>query len=151
VGPLLLQIELVRMRGLEPPRCHHHRLLRPARLPVPPHPHGQFIMRTGRKGVKKASSWPRWRLANRLRLAISDNATAISQGAIAPNVVRIAIPQTIPPNNVSEAVAARSASVPAAVAGIMAIYKFATLLTVVRQVGTSVSPVSVRAATLNPI
>jgi hypothetical protein len=26
------------MRGLEPPRCHHHRLLRPARLPVPPHP-----------------------------------------------------------------------------------------------------------------
>ena len=34
---------LVRMRGLEPPRCHHHRLLRPARLPVPPHPqrHGE--------------------------------------------------------------------------------------------------------------
>src|ERR1043166_4012710 len=30
---------MVRMRGLEPPRCHHHRLLRPARLPVPPHPH----------------------------------------------------------------------------------------------------------------
>src|SRR6266404_425002 len=29
---------MVRMRGLEPPRCHHHRLLRPARLPVPPHP-----------------------------------------------------------------------------------------------------------------
>src|SRR6185295_9038026 len=27
------------MRGLEPPRCHHHRLLRPARLSVPPHPH----------------------------------------------------------------------------------------------------------------
>src|SRR5215213_8724387 len=32
-------VSLVRMRGLEPPRCHHHRLLRPARLPVPPHPH----------------------------------------------------------------------------------------------------------------
>jgi hypothetical protein len=30
--------KLVGMRGLEPPRCHHHRLLRPARLPVPPHP-----------------------------------------------------------------------------------------------------------------
>src|SRR3989442_12383487 len=29
---------MVGMRGLEPPRCHHHRLLRPARLPVPPHP-----------------------------------------------------------------------------------------------------------------
>ena len=38
---------LVRMRGLEPPRCHHHRLLRPARLPVPPHPliNGLAIMR----------------------------------------------------------------------------------------------------------
>src|SRR6185436_4099095 len=33
-----ISIKLVRMRGLEPPRCHHHRLLRPARLPVPPHP-----------------------------------------------------------------------------------------------------------------
>src|SRR5687767_5222142 len=33
------ELLLVRMRGLEPPRCHHHRLLRPARLPVPPHPH----------------------------------------------------------------------------------------------------------------
>ncbi len=32
------ELLLVRMRGLEPPRCHHHRLLRPARLPVPPHP-----------------------------------------------------------------------------------------------------------------
>src|SRR5262249_18338954 len=30
---------LVRMRGLEPPRVLPHRLLRPARLPVPPHPH----------------------------------------------------------------------------------------------------------------
>ena len=29
---------MVGMRGLEPPRCRHHRLLRPARLPVPPHP-----------------------------------------------------------------------------------------------------------------
>src|ERR1043165_3136044 len=35
IGPIDI---LVRMRGLEPPRCHHHRLLRPARLPVPPHP-----------------------------------------------------------------------------------------------------------------
>ena len=29
---------LVRMRGLEPPRRWHW-FLRPARLPVPPHPH----------------------------------------------------------------------------------------------------------------
>ena len=35
--PARLEI-MVGMRGLEPPRCHHHRLLRPARLPVPPHP-----------------------------------------------------------------------------------------------------------------
>src|SRR5882762_9375778 len=34
---------MVGMRGLEPPRCHHHRLLRPARLPVPPHPRGVRI------------------------------------------------------------------------------------------------------------
>jgi hypothetical protein len=45
---------LVRMRGLEPPRCRHHRLLRPARLPVPPHPLKRlFIMRTRLEGVKK--------------------------------------------------------------------------------------------------
>jgi hypothetical protein len=45
---------LVRMRGLEPPRCHHHRLLRPARLPVPPHPqkYRHVIMRTHLEGVK---------------------------------------------------------------------------------------------------
>jgi hypothetical protein len=39
-GPAVSRFSLVRMRGLEPPRCHHHRLLRPARLPVPPHPQG---------------------------------------------------------------------------------------------------------------
>ena len=37
-----LSHSMVRMRGLEPPRCHHHRLLRPARLPVPPHPRTDF-------------------------------------------------------------------------------------------------------------
>src|SRR6185369_7997613 len=49
-------ILLVRMRGLEPPRCHHHRLLRPARLPVPPHPQdaGEVIMRMRVEGVKNA-------------------------------------------------------------------------------------------------
>ena len=41
--PALALIFLVRMRGLEPPRCHHHRLLRPARLPVPPHPRGNSL------------------------------------------------------------------------------------------------------------
>src|SRR5215813_606595 len=38
--PAADKFRMVRMRGLEPPRCHHHRLLRPARLPVPPHPQG---------------------------------------------------------------------------------------------------------------
>ena len=28
----------MRTNGIEPSRCHHHRLLRPARLPVPPRP-----------------------------------------------------------------------------------------------------------------
>ena len=42
------------MRGIEPPRCHHHRLLRPARLPVPPHPRkrAKFNIRAGVGGVK---------------------------------------------------------------------------------------------------
>lgn len=32
---------MVRMEGLEPSRCCHHRLLRPARIPIPPHSHGE--------------------------------------------------------------------------------------------------------------
>src|SRR5712692_3963785 len=43
---------MVRMRGLEPPRCHHHRLLRPARLPVPPHPRDSSNIRTRSSSVK---------------------------------------------------------------------------------------------------
>ena len=35
----VLLLKLVRTNGIEPSRCHHHRLLRPARLPVPPRPH----------------------------------------------------------------------------------------------------------------
>src|SRR5207249_2955935 len=44
---------MVRMRGLEPPRCHHHRLLRPARLPVPPHPRTEKLSRCGCSSVKQ--------------------------------------------------------------------------------------------------
>src|SRR2546423_2431304 len=44
--------DLVRMRGLEPPRCHHHRLLRPARLPVPPHPREKRIYEAASSSVK---------------------------------------------------------------------------------------------------
>jgi hypothetical protein len=30
----------MRMRGVEPPRAEAHRHLKPARLPIPPHPQG---------------------------------------------------------------------------------------------------------------
>ena len=53
---------MVRMRGLEPPRCHHHRLLRPARLPVPPHPRDSSNIRTRSRGVNslpEPNSYPR--------------------------------------------------------------------------------------------
>src|SRR5687768_13173390 len=44
------------MRGLEPPRCRHHRLLRPARLPVPPHPRkGNSLYERRLEGVKKGT------------------------------------------------------------------------------------------------
>ena len=51
----ILRKELVGMRGLEPPRCHHHRLLRPARLPVPPHPRANGIYEPDR-GVSRQPS-----------------------------------------------------------------------------------------------
>jgi hypothetical protein len=47
---------LVGMRGLEPPRCHHHRLLRPARLPVPPHPRGVRIYEPDQGVSRRRSS-----------------------------------------------------------------------------------------------
>ena len=47
---------MVRMRGLEPPRCHHHRLLRPARLPVPPHPHAVNSLCEATEGVSRMTT-----------------------------------------------------------------------------------------------
>ena len=41
---LLLDKILVRMNGIEPSRDCSHRLLRPARLPVPPHPQRSRIV-----------------------------------------------------------------------------------------------------------
>ena len=46
---------MVRMRGLEPPRCHHHRLLRPARLPVPPHPRENSLYESCFASVKNST------------------------------------------------------------------------------------------------
>ena len=43
------------MRGLEPPRCRHHRLLRPARLPVPPHPHVQIHYANGLRQCQESA------------------------------------------------------------------------------------------------
>ena len=37
-------ITLVRTGGLEPPRLFRHWDLNPARLPVPPRPHGRVIL-----------------------------------------------------------------------------------------------------------
>ena len=39
---------LVRMRGLEPPRPYGHTDLNRARLPIPPHPRGRTILASGR-------------------------------------------------------------------------------------------------------
>jgi hypothetical protein len=35
-----IRVGLMRMRGVEPPRAEAHRHLKPARLPIPPHPQG---------------------------------------------------------------------------------------------------------------
>jgi len=43
------------MRGLEPPRCRHHRLLRPARLPVPPHPHVEIHYANGLRQCQEST------------------------------------------------------------------------------------------------
>lgn len=48
----------LRMSGIEPPRSLDHGLLRPARLPIPPHPQKlcrQSIYELRRAGVKQAS------------------------------------------------------------------------------------------------
>jgi hypothetical protein len=50
------------MRGVEPPRAEAHRHLKPARLPVPPHPRARRIidiMGTLVKGFGAACAWRR--------------------------------------------------------------------------------------------
>src|ERR1700677_3019982 len=36
-----INVKLVPGEGIEPTRCHHHRILSPARLPVPPSAHAR--------------------------------------------------------------------------------------------------------------
>ncbi len=81
--------KLVRMRGLEPPRCRHHRLLRPARLPVPPHPHAgkslcECVWRVSRKGnarvVIDSICEERWRKSITERNAFSPASSPHSAG-----------------------------------------------------------------------
>ena len=70
---------MVRMRGLEPPRCHHHRLLRPARLPVPPHPRMETHY-TNRASMvsRNAVASIAARRSNNLSLLVSTPVTPIS-------------------------------------------------------------------------
>ncbi|MEP6742816.1 MAG: hypothetical protein ABJB61_09995 [bacterium] len=80
----------------------------------------------------------------RLQSTIFNN-SEISSITIAPNVgVTPAISQAVAPNDVPNSRGTRTAAINASGAGIVAVYKLAALLAVVRQVGTSVSPVSVR-------
>ena len=74
---------MVRMRGLEPPRCHHHRLLRPARLPVPPHPHAVNSLCEAAERV------------SRMQFATSDCGTAGVCDAFVVAVAPAAIPDPV--------------------------------------------------------
>src|SRR6185503_16731608 len=133
------------MRGLEPPRCHHHRLLRPARLPVPPHPHAVVHYANGLRACQETLNCPQThRLCLRQSLWIDDHAANAATRAIPPGVVPSAIAQAI-----ADARAARTATINASVFGVVAVHKLAALLTVVT--AASVSPVSGRAIAVNPI
>ena len=47
-APVTSSGELMRMRGLDPPRPFGHTDLNRARLPIPPHPRGRTILASGR-------------------------------------------------------------------------------------------------------
>ena len=73
---LRVELKLVRMRGLEPPRCRHHRLLRPARLPVPPHPHAGIHYANAFVECQESSSWSNLKSSVHLRV-LCDSAVNI--------------------------------------------------------------------------
>src|SRR6266404_3730813 len=108
---------LVRMRGLEPPRCLHHRLLRPARLPVPPHPlicGGLLCER-----VQKVSRM--WKYYLR-RTEVTGN-LALAMPVSAP----IVLAEDSNSSGSSEVSSPWSTTVPATLASVMTVNELATL------------------------
>ena len=108
--PAVLEFILVRMRGLEPPRCHHHRLLRPARLPVPPHPQGT--------DCHYANGFRRCQPAKEL---CEEGALSVDSRL---SVVSMPMPITV---TVVTMITSRPATIPTAVACVMAVNKLAAL------------------------
>ena len=125
-----MNFTLVRMRGLEPPRCHHHRLLRPARLPVPPHPQGT--------GCHYANGFRRCQPAKELceeGALLKDLVAAVPVVVVppimgSPLVVPVRMAPAMPRPT---ARALRTATIPTTVACVMTINKLATLLVVVTE------------------
>ena len=147
---------MVRMRGLEPPRCHHHRLLRPARLPVPPHP------RTGTHYTNRASTVSRNaarpNCGARIKIVsvlvsppvsssspIDIRVSAIGCVSSPPIIVRvigtIAIADAVPKDTVSAIVrvSSRSATVPPPITRVMAVYKLGALLVPIRSASAAIA------------
>ena len=50
------RVGAMRMRGVEPPRAEAHRHLKPARLPIPPHPRSILIIKDFGQFVKDISA-----------------------------------------------------------------------------------------------
>ena len=95
---------LVRMRGLEPPRCLHHRLLRPARLPVPPHPQKwgtslcECLSRVSRMQRTEAAYKANPRAANQTSVSPMIPPTPVTVVVVAPAVSPIVIVVSISPS-----------------------------------------------------
>ncbi len=117
---------MVRMRGLEPPRCHHHRLLRPARLPVPPHPHaGNSLCERGQALSRK----------HHASLSIIHHTSSHSSAAIAQEVISRCVVSVFPAStqNTAKAISSWTATVPTTVTCVVAVLKLRALSIVVGQ------------------
>ena len=140
---------MVRMRGLEPPRCHHHRLLRPARLPVPPHPRTEthytnrgltvsrkaagFQLRSGRKLVPDLIRTPVSAISPihvRVSAICEMTSSPIIVGAVGTIAIADAVPKDAVPSIVR--ISSRSAIVPPPITRIMTVHKLCALLIEVR-------------------
>jgi pyridoxal phosphate enzyme (YggS family) len=113
---LHLSQKLVRTNGIEPSRCHHHRLLRPARLPVPPRPRRNFDNTNLRRKVQEVTGFyilevmENERTENHLRENLSDVRRKIEDaarkvGRSADEIKLIAVSKTHPVETVRKAIA----------------------------------------------